>query len=490
MADSTHLANALYFETTAPGFAAGDFHITGMRGNEALSTLYEFELDLTCTLDGGIDPDGLNALLDATAQIGFGPSAIHRVSGVLKEIRLVDMEANGQVTYYRATLVPRFWLATLARRSRAFNELSVPDIIRAVLGEMQLAEGTDFELRLQGTYPVREYVVQYEESDFAFLCRWMERLGMFYCFENTDAGDKLVIADVNAELVAAPDNAECIYSQHAQAGAVGSLQGLTSVHRKMPEKVEVRDYNWRTPANPVRGEHDVDADFGTGLQAFYGGHFKDDSEGATRAELRAQEWLTGQHNFQAWSVNPDFAPGYRVTLTGAPIGELDGEYILAAVRHTAEQESQNEGSGDYRNDVDLIPFSAAFRAPRLTPWPRIAGIMHGKIDAEAVSSAAPICDMGRYRVVTPFDLYGEFGGKATRWIRKSEPYSGPAYGMHFTLHVGAEVVLAHLDGDPDRPIILGSVPNPTTGSPLTAGNATRSAIRTRSGILIDFEDDA
>ena len=107
-----------------------------------------------------------------------------------------------------------------------------------------------------------------------------------------------------------------------------------------------------------------------------------------------------------------------------------------------------------------------------------------------MSSAAPIDDQGRYRVVFPYDLYGEHGGRATRWVRKAEPYSGPSYGMHFTLHVGAEVAIAHTYGDPDRPIIVGSMPNPSMTSPLVSDIATRSAIRTRSGILIDFEDDA
>ncbi|MEC7520282.1 MAG: type VI secretion system tip protein TssI/VgrG [Myxococcota bacterium] len=487
---TTNLDNTIYFETTAEGFEQGDLEVSELRGFQAMSTPYEFSLQLDCSIDGGIGPEGIDALLAASAQVGFGPGAMYRISGVLREIRLVDMEQEGRRSFYEVRLVPRFWLSRLSHRSRVFNEMSVPDIIRAVLSEMQLAEGTDFELRLQGDYPVREYVAQYEESDFAFLSRWMERLGMFYCFEQTDAGEKLVVTDTNAELLPAPDHGECTYAQHDQQGVVGAVHRLGRVTRKMPERVHVREYNWRSPARPVQGDFDIDTEHGTGLQAYYGDHFKDDDEGAVHARLRGEEWLARKETYTASSTNPDFAPGGRFTVTGAPVGELDIEYVLTEVRHFAEQDSLAPGSGTYRNELKAIPYATVFRPPRITPWPRIDGVVHAKIDAESVSSAAPIDDQGRYRVVMPFDLYGEYGGRATRWIRKAEPYSGPSYGMHFTLHVGAEVLLAHVGGDPDRPVIVGSVPNPSTGTPLTVSNATRSAIRTRSGILIDFEDDA
>ena len=80
-------------------------------------------------------------------------------------------------------------------------------------------------------------------------------------------------------------------------------------------------------------------------------------------------------------------------------------------------------------------------------------------------------------------------GTSSRWIRMAQPSSGDGYGMHFPLHLGTEVVIAHVDGDPDRPIILGSVPNPNTTTPVSRDNATQSAVRTRAGIRIEFEDD-
>ena len=487
---STELDNTLIFETTCAGLESSDLHLTEMRGFESLSTLYEFKLTLECNIEGGLAPEVIEDLLAATSQIGFGPGGLHRASGVLRQIELVEMEVDGSHSLYEAYLVPRFWLSTLTRRSRCFNEQSIPDIITTVLTESGLADGTDFELRLVESYAPKEYVVQYEESDFAFLSRWMERLGLFYCFEQSEDCEKLLITDANAQLVAAPDHGTVTYALHDQSGVVGAIHRMRRRDRRMPASVHVRDYNWRSPARGVRGDADVDADHGFGLQSYTGDHFKDDGEGGIQARLRAEGFNATKQTFQAWTVNPDFAPGYRFTVTGAPVGELDTEYLLTRVVHHAQQHGEGAGAGTYRNELEAIAYAVPYRAPRVTPWPRIDGIIHAKIDAESVSSAAPIDDQGRYRVVFPYDLYGAHGGRATRWVRKAEPYSGPSYGMHFTLHVGAEVAIAHVYGDPDRPIIVGSVPNPSMSSPLVDANATRSAIRSRSGILIDFEDDA
>lgn len=485
----TNLDNTLLFETKASGVEEGDFLVREMHALEALSTPFEVRVTLECAVDGGIPPDTIDLLLEKPCAVCFGPEGMHRFNGVLRQIELVEMETDGSRALYEAVLVPRFWLATLVRRSRCFNEMSLPDIITQVLTELGLSDGTDFELRLSGSYSAREYVVQYEESDFAFLSRWMERLGMFYFFEHGDV-EKLVIADSNSAAVAATEHAEVTYGTTEEQGIVGAIHRMRRRDRRVPKKVHVRDYNWRTPAALPNGAADVDAEHGFGLQAHVGDHIKDDGEGAAYATLRSEGWMAGKRVFAAWSVNPDFSPGYKVTVSGAPVGELDGEYLLTRVVHSAVQSGEGAGAGSYRNDLEAILNATPYRAPRVTPWPRIDGIIHAKIDAEAVSSAAPIDDKGRYRVVFPYDLYAKFGGKATRWVRKAEPYSGPAHGMHFTLHTGAEVAIAHIHGDPDRPVILGSVPHAVTVSPLTSTHATRSAIRTRSGILLDFEDDA
>ncbi|MCC6875010.1 MAG: type VI secretion system tip protein VgrG [Sandaracinaceae bacterium] len=482
--------NTLLFETTAEGFGEGDFLVRRMEGYEWISSPYEFHLTLQCNVEGGISPEQADLLLSSSARICFGPDGGRAAAGVLREIEQLEMSVDARTSLYRAVLVPRYWLTHLTRRTRAFNEKSIPEIFEAVLQEMGWASGTDYELRLNETYSPREYVVQFEETDFAFLSRWMERLGIYYYFEQGDEKEMLVICDANANHVAAPDNSDCFYNHHEQLEHTGGVHRLRRLNRVRAAKVHVRDYNWRTPSKPVVGTAEVDTEHGYGLHQHSGDHFKDDGEGAKYATLRAELWKAGKEIYTARTGNYDFWAGHRFTLSGSPVGELDQEYLITKVHHHAEQDSQSAGMGGYANEIEAIPFATQYRPPRVTPWPRIDGVITGKIDAESISSASPIDPDGRYRVVLPWDLYGAYGGKASRLIRKAEPYAGGTYGMHMTLHVGAEVLLAHIGGDPDRPIIVGSVPNPTMSTALNATNATRSAIRTRSGILIDFHDDA
>ncbi len=504
--------NLLFFR--APGFADDDLVVLSIRGFEEISTPYEFDLDLECTIDGALDAKTIDDLLAANVSLGFGPHGERFVHGVLSDLELLAVAPGSQWSRYRARLVPRFWKTTLTHRSRCFVETSIPDVLREVLEENGLSEGTDFELRIEeGNYSKNKdrQVVQYQESDFNFLSRWMERLGMFYFFEQGDRSEKLIIADTSTDAEAVPEHAQVNFAGQEEIGVPGSLYQLSRRTRRRPAKLHVRDYNWRQSAKThiVHGEHPVDDEAGFGLQAYYGEHIDSDKDGddpgSRRAQIRAEAWMAGKNVYSARSANYDFAPGYRFTLSDPPLGSYIGEspnadFLIVRIEHEAEQERRAAGSGYYRNRFEGIERSVPYRAPQRAPWPRIDGVMHAKIDAEEITTAAPVDDKGRYRVLLPYDLYGKFNtdpkSKELKrkgpscWIRMAKPYSGPRYGIHFSLHAGAEVLLAHIDGDPDRPIIVGTVPNDKMLSPIMDTHATRSGIRTRSGIFMDFEDDA
>src|SRR5262245_4507963 len=107
-----HLDNTLIFETSAGSIEADDILVRELRGVEALSTPYEFHITFEYAVDGGISPDGAGEILSSAAQIGFGPGGDYRVGGVVRQLELLRMEAQGQRTLYEAILVPRLWLTT------------------------------------------------------------------------------------------------------------------------------------------------------------------------------------------------------------------------------------------------------------------------------------------------------------------------------------------------------------------------------------------
>lgn len=192
--------------------------------------------------------------------------------------------------------------------------------------------------------------------------------------------------------------------------------------------------------------------------------------------------------YHASSANYDWWPGQRFVLQDPPgMPELENEYLITSIAHQA---SAGIGGGDYSNSFEAVEYAYEYRPPMRTPWPRIEGVINARIDDGEIDSGAPIDERGFYRVILPYDYYGQVGEKPTAWIRKAEAYAGIDHGAHFTLHSGAEVLLAHVNGDPDRPIIVGAVPNASRPSPVSDAERTRHIVRTRSGIVLDFQDDA
>jgi len=288
------LGNCLLLFDTTLDYEEGDLILREVHGVEALSTLYEFELTVECTIEGGLDAEAVDELLLADVSIGFGENGLRRVAGCLSQILLLEMSADSKFSLYRMELVPRLWRTTLTYRSRCFVEMSIPDIIRKVLTEHGFADGTDFELKItDGDYFANEdhHVVQYEETDFNFLSRWMERLGLFYLFEQTDSGELLVIADKNSSLSTGPDDGALEYSYRDAIHETGHIGGLRRLTRARPAKLHVRDYNWRLPEDQrqeiadsrtvgattrwCHGDAPVDETGGVGFVSYSGGHLPD-----------------------------------------------------------------------------------------------------------------------------------------------------------------------------------------------------------------------
>ncbi|UCF63210.1 MAG: hypothetical protein JSW33_11635 [bacterium] len=145
----------------------------------------------------------------------------------------------------------------------------------------------------------------------------------------------------------------------------------------------------------------------------------------------------------------------------------------------------------YENIFEAIPYSKSFRPSRAALHPKIYGVMNAKIDSDGEGDQAKVDEKGRYKVILPFDLSGNKDGTASHYIRMIQPYAGADYGVHFPLHKGTEVLLTFIDGNPDRPVISGAVPNFETVSPVTDANQLKSVIRDDYGneIVLDTTRD-
>jgi len=479
------------------------FRVVDFKGTEEISRPYRFEINLI-SAEGEID---LKAVNGAPAFLAFERNEeTRKIHGVLAEFD--QGEWIGRHYVYRAVLVPRVWLMSLRRQSQIYTKdpdaitgwsdgLTIQEILEDELTGAGFTTD-DFEITLSEDHPFREYVAQYQESDLDFISRLMEHEGIFYYFEHGDDREKLIIADGNDRFAPLPGGAEYSFRPPTGMAAIERevVQKMRCRQSRIPAEVKLKDYNWRTPNIDLTVTETVD-DEEQGLVCEYGNHYKEsDTDGALYARFRAEEIRCKQTRFEGESNILGFTSGFRYELAEHFRPDFDQEYLILKVHHAGSQSSTGaQGPDDapsYINSFVAIKSDVSFRPARVTPKPKILGGVNAKVDSSGDGEFAEIDEFGRYRVALAFDqrtdLAALSGGAASRWIRKAQPYSGGGYGMHFPLHKGAEVVVMHVGGDPDRPVIVGAVANPETPTPVASGNHRANTIRTSSGNQIIMDD--
>ena len=244
------------FVCESEALGEGTLEVARFHGDEEVSAPYWFEIDLISS-DSEID------LASVLAEPGY--LGIRRETGDLVKIHGVfsEFEQQGQgtlYTHYHAVLVPRLWLLSLQRQSQIHQEVSIRDILQSELDAGGLTEGPDFELRLQGEYPTREYVVQYEETDLEFLSRLMEHYGIFYFFEQGEDREKLIFADSNDAFVSITGDPTLPYrpTMAVLSEEDESIHALLCRQKRIPKQMILRDYNYRTPSVDLKAETDID----------------------------------------------------------------------------------------------------------------------------------------------------------------------------------------------------------------------------------------
>lgn len=479
------------------------FVVVSFTGQEAISRLFRFELEL---VSQRADVD-FNALLTQPAHLaikhGVPVSGSEKrawetlkIHGVLSSFEQLE---KGYWVRYRAVLVPQLWRLSLNVQSQVHMKKSVPQIIETELKKSGFTSD-DYEFRWSGAreYKEKEYVVQYIESDLNFIQRLCEHEGIFYFFEHRDGREHVVFGDHPGAFNAIQGQTKIDYRPTGTLGAgiapdwyepevVETFAGRQNV---IPSCVILRDYNYRTPTDPLKVELPVDSKAAFGTFYEYGNHYKDTDEGAEYAEIRAQELKCRKLVFQGAGDARAFRAGSIFSLQKHYRGDFNVDYLVTEVKHRASQPVEHAATGSnapaYRNEFSAIPCTETFRPERLTPKPRV-WTLNATVDGP--SEDTPQIDAeGRYKVKVPFDLSDLGDGKASRYVRMLTPHAGPGEGSHMPLRKNTEVVLTHMNGDPDRPLIEGAVPNPVTRNPVNSSNHTQFVLQSYSNNKLVFEN--
>ncbi len=467
------------FVSNAPGLGGDTFAVVRFTGFEGISRPYEFDITLVSE-----NPEvDLGVLLANPARL-----VIHREDGrdvmyhgILREFEQQN-EFKGYV-FYRAVLAPRLWWLTLTHHNQVCLGDTIPDVVENTLKDGGLAS-FDFDFRLQATYPNIDYVCQYGESHFDFVSRWLEREGIYYFFDQSGTAEKVVFTDTKISHTGLPLERDLFYAPPSGLDTgrrTEIIQSISCRQRQLPRRVLLKDYNYEKPSLEITGTADVD-ESGRGETYVYGEHFPTSEEGNRLAHIRAEELLCHKREFFGESTVPFMMPGFIFALNDHYRADFNRDYLIEEVTHEGSQTgylisgvtqglTEHESTVYYRNSFKAIASDIQYRPERKTQKPRVHGTINARVDAEGSGRFAELDAQGRYKVRLPFDMNdGHGAGKASSFVRMAQPYAGSDHGMHFPLHKGTEVLLTFVDGDPDRPIIAGAIPNPETPSVVNNAN--------------------
>lgn len=469
-------------------------HVERVEGREAISEPYTVRVIFRSNeAIAPRDVIGERVKLSVETEGGTLP-----VNGVVIEFSAEDpLAAQGYL--YAITMAPRLKMLDLTRQNQIYGtqqKMSVKDLIaqemQARLAAHHGHNAILHEINLNETYPERDHIVQFEETDLAFLSRWCEANGIFYFFKQASDDETITFGDRNVAFI----DAGTLPYRNGHSPIVTAEAAITSfgfAARPVTDTVILRDYNPVKPSLPLRSTAKVEGGtLGTVIE--YGPHVLKPEEGDRLARVRAEAIACRATIFRGRSNATCLRPGYFFKLTGHP--SLDDSYLVISVAHVvgtpapAGFGSSSDTAGEpYGNTFEAIPLSVPFRPERRTPRPVAAGLFTAFIDGEQDGSRAEIDDQGRYKVRIRYDEGPHAPNKASQYIRKAEPYAGPSdTGMHFPLLKGTEVLLCCLNGDVDRPVIIAAAANPLTPNVTSERNHTFNRVRSPAGTMFEMND--
>jgi type VI secretion system secreted protein VgrG len=490
-------AQYFFFSGTLP---SETFEVMDFSGTDRISEPYIFNIML---LSERADISPRDVVNKAATLNLFRGGEYCPYSGIVSEFRFLG-KSHGRATY-SVTLEPKLTILNLNVQSRIFQKKKVTTVIKLVLDGANLSDY--YKLQCDDSkYPEQEYIVQYQESDLNFISRLMEANGIWYLFKENPVlaeeldgkpgAETLVISDKPSSFEFIPTSSDIIFrtvtgmTEQIDTDDKESIHDIGTMQHVVPKEVLLKDYNYRTPEINLNGRKPVKTgDVGTVYE--YGGHFKNATEADRLAEIAANRIASEKILVEGNGNCRGMRAGKRFTLQEHFLDDMNGVYVITQVSHQGSH--TNEGGSvnvyTYANGFRCIPAAQAdmFRPPRITSVPRVHGIMTSEIEANG-SNYAALDDMGRYKVRMPFDLSGTKNYEASQYIRLAQPYSGANYGMHFPSHEGVEMVWACVDGNPDRPLGLATVPNANTISPVVSANKQQNVIRTAGGNELVLDD--
>jgi type VI secretion system secreted protein VgrG len=430
--------------------------LRGFQGSEGISRLFRFELDLLSENRSISFEDIIGK--NVTISLRQADGSYRYLNGIIS--RFAQHATEEEFTSYRAEMVPWLWLLTRDADCRGFLNKTIPDIITQVFSDLGF---NDYTNSLQGSYEPREYCVQYRESSFNFVSRLMEQYGIFYFFKHEEGKHTLVLADSPTAHGSCPGQSDIRYVT-ISGGPQKDVITEWHIERELrPGKYSQQDYNFETRGTNLMANEPTMYEVGgnTKYEVYdYPGEHLTKDKGQSLAKVRMQEIEAGHLVAKGSSHCRMFVSGYKFTLEEHPRQDMNTDYVLTEIQHTAVTDaypSTGVAEGEsYSNTFTCIPLSVPFRPSRVTVRPHVHSLASAIVVGPSGDEISTD-EYGRIQVMFPWDQYRY--GTGTAWCRVSQIWAGNQWGALFLPRIGQEVWVDFEEGDPDHPVIVGGVYN-------------------------------
>ena len=427
---------------------------------EGLSELFEYRVE--CLSE---DPD-----IDFDKAIGKSCTVKLKLHGVEREYSGILVEAQwlgpkNEYHSYRIVLRPWLWLLSRTTDCRIFQEKKAPDIIKEVFKDRGF---DDFESMLteESSCPELEYCVQYRESDFSFVSRLMEQHGIYYFFKHQDGKHKLVLADSKSSHRPVPGLATTPFVPLTGADRRPGqhVHEWSAERRFRTGKVELKDYNYLKPTANMFSDAEGSEKYARSKMEVYDypGKYKEKSDGERYAKIQLQSEQALDHRREGKGDAVSLFPGGLTRLEKHARPSQNIEYLVLRASHSFVSEQFRSDHFGVRPEVyfgsyEFLPSDRPFRPLHLTPKPLIHGIQTATVVTKDEGSKEEIDVEALGEIYVRF--FWDRKNKRSCKLRVAQVWSGKRWGGQIIPRVGQEVVVEFLEGDPDRPLVIGTVYN-------------------------------
>ncbi|MEX1041303.1 MAG: type VI secretion system tip protein TssI/VgrG [Pirellulaceae bacterium] len=459
------------------------FQLDSFTGHEELSRLFNFQLSLSSRTKDHIHKPDEMIYQPASIQFQVEANDNRTIKGYISRFAIEYPEDKD--VQFRAELVPWTWFLTQTSDCRIFEDKTIPQIVEEVFGSDPISSIAKFKLDLKKDYPKLEYCVQFRETDFNFVSRLLEQAGIYYFFDHSEEGD-------NSETMVLADDPQSYYDLYeskikfrisTSSAHVGEDELTDWEHRYefVSGKWTHSDHTFKSPYQNFESSSETNVDNGKLKSAFktyemydHPAEFVDSkssgdaaSQSSDLADTRISESENPFDQVMASGLCRSFAAGGKFQLESDRAPEDNNKkFVVTSINHQGQNPGYRSGDSSgamYHNSFTCIPDSVTFTPPRITPKPTVAGIQTATV--VGTKGEEIYCDeFGRIKVLfhwaRPDNKDRKYPDKQIScWIRVAHNSAGKKWGFMSIPRIGQEVVVDFLDGDPDRPLVVGSVFN-------------------------------